>query len=162
MSEAQLQIAVAEYIATKYPKVLFHSDFGSGVKLTAGQARVNSAQNAGRRGWPDLFVAGRFLYEMDFGHFETILCGLFLELKAEGTRLVKKNGEWATPHIAEQAEVLRALADKGYAATFAVGFKQAKAVIDAYMTRDCNERSVEILKGALSNPEWYRYEEWFY
>lgn len=162
MSESELQVAVANYLATRYPKVLFHSDFGSGVRLTAGQARVNKAQNAGRRGWPDLFVAGSFLYEIDFGHIDTILCGLFLELKADGTRLKKKNGEWASPHISEQAEVLRALAGKGYAATFTVGFEHAKAVIDAYVSSGCDRRSVEILKGALLDPEWYEHEEWFY
>ena len=61
--------------------------------------------------------------------------GLFLELKKEGTRLKKKDGEWASPHIAEQAEVLRKLRDRGYAAEFVVGFDEAKKVIDDYLQR---------------------------
>lgn len=164
MSESQLQIAVANYLATRYPNALFHSDFGSGVKLTAGQAKVNSAQNAGRRGWPDLFVAKSFDYETDLWHIAPILYGLFIELKAEGTRLKKKNGEWASAHIAEQAEVLGTLAEFGYAATFAVGFDQAKAVIDAYLSGNDRIEAIENLLKTLSNPEWYVLNEcshWF-
>lgn len=123
MSESQLQVAVANYLATRYPKVQFHSDFGSGVKLTMGQARANKAQNAGRRGWPDLFVAEAR------GGFN----GLFLELKADGVRIKKKNGEWANPHIQEQAHVLASLSDAGYYARFAVGFDEAVIAIDAYL-----------------------------
>lgn len=161
MSESELQVAVANYLAACYPTVLFHSDFGSGVRLTAGQARVNKAQNAGRRGWPDLFVAGPFLFEIDYGRVDSIFCGLFIELKAEGTRLKKKNGDWATSHIAEQAEVLKTLAYFDYAATFAVGFEQAKAVIDAYLSNDDSYEGVRNLKRVLSNPEWYKNEKWF-
>lgn len=130
MTEAQLQIAVAEYIATKYPKVLFHSDFGSGVKLTARQAAVQSRQNAGRRGWPDLFIAKP---SWNVGSLQK-WNGLFIELKAEGTRIQKKNGEWATPHIAEQADVLMRLQSVGYCVAFAVGFDMAVDVIDSYLS----------------------------
>lgn len=129
MSESQLQIAVANYLATRYPDVLFHSDFGSGVRLTAGQAKVNSAQNAGRRGWPDLFVAERCWDEERHQLWQ----GLFIELKTEGTRLRKKSGEWASLHIAEQAEVLRGLRSAGYWSAFAIGFEQAKNIIDHYL-----------------------------
>lgn len=129
MSESQLQVAVANYLATRYPKVLFHSDFGSGVRLTAGQAKVNSAQNAGRRGWPDLFIAERCWDEERHQLWQ----GLFIELKTDGTRLRKKNGEWASLHIAEQAEVLRGLRTAGYWSAFAVGFEQAKNIIDHYL-----------------------------
>lgn len=132
MSESELQIAVANYLATRHPEVLFHSDFGSGVRLTAGQARVNKAQNAGRRGWPDLFVAKPcYDHKADRWWY-----GLFIELKAEGTRLKKKNGEWASAHIAEQAEVLKSLWFNAYFACFAVGFDEAVDVIDHYMNDD--------------------------
>lgn len=129
MSESELQVAVAEYIAWQYPKVLFHSDFGSGVKLTAGQARLNSRQNAGRRAWPDMFIAKPVYSGWDGSTWH----GLFLELKKDGTRLRKRNGEWATGHIAEQAATLNALNHEGYLALFAVGFDMAKAIIDHYL-----------------------------
>jgi hypothetical protein len=59
--------------------------------------------------------------------------GLFIELKREGTRLKKKDGTWASAHLEEQNEVLNQLQKKGYAAYFAVGFEEAKQIIDDYL-----------------------------
>lgn len=132
MSEAELQANIALYLKTNYPGVLFHSDFGSGIKLQPWQARAQKIQNGGRRAWPDMFIAepqpdGRSWYH-----------GLFIELKKEGTRLKKKNGEWATSHIEEQANVLETLRQKGYRAEFAVGIFEATDLIDEYLGGDNN------------------------
>lgn len=138
MTEAELQVRVADYLRLNYPEVLFHSDFGSGIKLTMGQAAKQKRQNGGRRAWPDMFIAQKTtatvtgkrggLKQMFYG-------GLFLELKKDGTRLTKARhpDEWASDHIAEQAETLRQLRARGYAAEFAVGFEQAKEIIDKYL-----------------------------
>lgn len=125
MNEQELQTCVADYLVTQYPTVIFHSDFGSGVKLTPWQAVMQKRQNGGRRAWPDMFIAepaGRRY-------------GLFLELKKNGTRFKKRNGEWASEHIAEQAEILEQLRLRGYAAEFAAGFDEAKTIIDNYLKR---------------------------
>lgn len=127
MNESDLQVMVADYLRLQYSEVLFHSDFGSGVKLTVGQAMKQKRQNGGRRAWPDMFIAE----PMDVAG--RIYNGLFIELKKGGTRLKKKNGEWASEHIAEQADVLERLAFRGYKAEFAVGFDEAKAIIDIYL-----------------------------
>lgn len=150
MTEAELQTAIAEYLARQYPDVLFHSDFGSGIKLTPAQAVRQKRQNGGKRAWPDMFIAQPML-RMFVGKDEPnemirlgeegdsielaneIYAGLYLELKKEGTRLKKKNGDWATEHIAEQAKVLEKLRDRGYCAEFAVGFEEAKRIIDEYL-----------------------------
>jgi hypothetical protein len=129
MKESELQVLVADYIRVRYPDTLFHSDFGSGIKLTPGQAMKQKRQNGGRRAWPDMFIAEPQLNTSIL----KISGGLFLELKKEGTRLKKKNGEWANDHIAEQAEILNQLKLRGYAAEFAVGFDQAKEIIDNYL-----------------------------
>lgn len=123
MKESDLQVMVADYLRLRYPSVLFHSDFGSGIKLTQGQAMKQKRQNGGRRGWPDMFVAeprGRWK-------------GLFIELKKEGTRVFKKNGDFASEHIAEQNIMLIDLSARGYCAEFAVGFDEAKKLIDDYL-----------------------------
>ncbi len=145
MTEAELQEAVANYLIRQYPDVMFHSDFGSGIKLTPGQAVKQKRQNGGRRAWPDMFIAEvrgpegvfdyRTLVSLDLiANFRNhIKIGLFLELKKEGTRLKKKNGEWATEHTAEQAGVLEELRQRGYCAEFAVGFEKAKEMIDEYL-----------------------------
>lgn len=114
---------VADYLTLRYPRVLFHSDFGSGVKLSFYQASLQKRQNGGKRSWPDMFIAepkGKY-------------AGLFIELKRSGTRLKKRSGLWATEHIAEQAKVLENLNEKGYLAKFAVGFSEARDIIDNYL-----------------------------
>lgn len=145
MTEAQLQEQVANYIRLQYPDAMFHSDFGSGVKLTPGQAVRQKRLNGGRRAWPDLFIAEPIRKEVDI-RFEVedengelfqpkvvVAHGLFIELKRDGTRIKKKDGEWANQHIAEQAQVLEELEKRGYIAKFAVGFDEAKKIIDDYL-----------------------------
>ena len=130
MKESDLQMMVADYLRLQYPNVMFHSDFGSGIKLTKGQAIKQKRQNGGRRAWPDMFIAEPALHDDNSGSY-----GLFIELKKEGTRLKKKDGSWASDHIAEQADVLDRLEFRGYRATFACGFEEAKQVIDDYLRR---------------------------
>ena len=129
MKESDLQVMVADYLRLRYPGALFHSDFGSGVRLTPGQAIKQKRQNGGQRAWPDMFIAEPQVVD------GVAYNGFFLELKKEGTRLKKKNGEWASEHIAEQAEVLERLMIRGYRARFAVGFDEAKKLIDEYFVR---------------------------
>lgn len=163
ISEAMIQEQLAYYIRRKYPDVLFHSDFGSGIKLTPGQAAKQKRQNGGQRAWPDMFIAETIIwYKEEGGEWEKlsnlqeitdrakdlekiggrgywdVKFGLFIELKKEGTRLKKKNGEWATEHIAEQAKVLNDLRERGYCAEFAVGFDEAKAIVDKYLGGENN------------------------
>lgn len=145
MSEADLQGFIAQYIAIQYPDILFHSDFGSGVKLTIRQAAKQKRQNGGRRAWPDMFIAepkmvkiagefvGAFTPWGSGGESVQSASGLFLEFKRPGTRLKKKDGSWASEHIAEQAEVLADLRSKGYVAEFAVGWDEARRLVDTYL-----------------------------
>lgn len=132
MKETTLQCHVADYLRLRYPNILFHSDYGSGIKLTPGQSRIQYRQNGGRRGWPDMFIAEPRTIRR--GQDKYSYAGLFIELKREGTRIYKKDGvSYATSHLADQAEVLVALNRAGYLAMFAVGFDQAKQIIDEYL-----------------------------
>ena len=137
MKEAEIQQQVADYLRLQYPKVIFHSDFGSGIKLTMGQAVKQKRLNGGRRAWPDMFIAEpkEVREDIDILSYRIIdkYYGLFIELKKDGTRLKKKSGEWASEHIAEQAAMLSDLQHKGYFADFAIGFDQAKRLIDDYL-----------------------------
>lgn len=124
MTELETQTMVADYLRLKYPNVIFHSDFGSGIKLTMGQAIKQKRLNGGRRSYPDMFIAE----PVKKYH------GLFIELKKDGTRILKKDGTLvADEHIREQAEMLQKLEGKGYKAYFAIGFSQAKQIIDEYL-----------------------------
>lgn len=150
MTEADLQAQVADYLCLQYPDVIFHSDFGSGVKLTPGQAMKQKRQNGGQRAWPDMFIAEprHYFYqtavnggaiEADGYHY-----GLFLELKKEGEKLhpgprakkrfkSKDGKEYKNEHLMEQADVLCNLRQRGYCAEFAIGFDEAKRIIDRYL-----------------------------
>lgn len=130
-TEAQLQEQVAQYLRIQYPDVLFHSDFGSGIKMTKGQAIKQKRQNGGIRGWPDMLIAEPTPHMINNRY--RVFYGLFIELKKEGTRLRKKNGDFASEHIAEQAKMLEELHKRGYSAQFAVGFDEAKQIIDEYL-----------------------------
>lgn len=137
MREIDLQQQVADYIRLQYPSVIFHSDFGSGIKLTMGQAIKQKRLNGGRRSWPDMFIAEQSVHHEDVSDHEICewnYAGLFIELKREGTRIFKKDGKLvADEHIREQFDMLHDLRARGYAAEFACGFDEAKKLIDDYM-----------------------------
>lgn len=147
MKESDLQVRVANYLMQNYPEVQFHSDFGSGCKLTKGQAIKQMKQNGGRKGWPDLFIAEPTTLKIGETKFEDIeqdYAGLFIELKKAGEKLFPgkraKNRflsidgkEYKTEHLKEQADVIYELNKRGYMARFAVGFEEAKEIIDYYL-----------------------------
>lgn len=147
MKEEVIQQQVADYLVSQYSDVLFHSDFGSGVKLTLGQAAKQKRLNGGRRAWPDMFIAEpQFkvirINDPDLAtrHYH----GLFIELKKDGETLypgprAKKRfksidgKEYKNEHLMEQADVLFKLRKAGYAAEFAIGFNEAIGIIDDYL-----------------------------
>ena len=122
MTEKILHRQVCDYIRAQYPKVMFNSDMSGATKLTMGQA-VAMKRLRSNRGWPDIFLAE------PRANFH----GLFIELKPEGTKLYKRDGSHATPHIVEQCECLVQLGCRGYAAAFGVGFDKTKTIIDNYL-----------------------------
>ena len=120
--EQRLQNQVCDYLRLQYPSVMFMIS-PSGIKLTIGQAKSVKRNQNPSKGWPDLFIASP----------NTMYCGLFIELKADGTRIFKRNGEFSSDHIEIQAAVHGVLHMKKYKACFAVGFDQAKKIIDEYL-----------------------------
>lgn len=133
-AEEQIQLALVQYIRYQYPDVLFRSD-AAGFKLSVGQAKKMKALNGSIRAWPDLFIAKPKLRQTKDG-LPAFTHGLFLELKKDGTKILKKDGSYvADKHIREQAKVLEALERAGYQAQFAVGYEQAKQIIDDYIGR---------------------------
>lgn len=129
MKEDNLYEQLAQYMSLKHPKLngLWHFDL-AGVNNPSRKTRgLYSRLNT--RGWPDFFLAKTALMPGTMIAYT----GLFLELKRDGTRIKKKTGEWASDHIAEQAETLKRLQDEGYVAMFAVGFDEAVLMIESYL-----------------------------
>lgn len=135
--EELLHLKVCDYLRKNYPDVLFRTDFSSGMKMTPGQAAKHKKFQKSRA-WPDLFIAKPTM-KIEYNYYagEQFLdgyAGLFLELKSEGVKLYKKNGQMvANKHYQEQAEMLEKLRKLGYCAEFAVGYNQAIRIITDYL-----------------------------
>lgn len=126
-SEYGLQLAICNYLKVQYPDVLFRSDLG-GIRLTPGLARKAKSIQC-NRGFPDLFIP-----EPRIDPTGVPFCGLFLEIKVDGTKIYKRDGfTFTTPHIKEQSETLEILRGKGYWARFGIGFDKCKEMIDWYL-----------------------------
>lgn len=120
-TEKKLHESVVNYLKLAYPKAIFNTDM-SGLKLTKGQA-IGAKKLRSSNGFPDLVI-----YEQRRG-----FNALFLELKRNGVVIHLRNGNMTSDaHIQEQATMHKALKDRGYYADFAVGFDEAKKLIDWY------------------------------
>lgn len=133
--EETLHLKVCDYLRKNYPDVLFRTDFSSGMKMTPWQAAKHKKFQKSRA-WPDLFIAESGVVKFKEGNLIVNLRknGMFLELKADGVKLYKKNGEMvANKHYQEQAEMLKKLRDRNYYAEFAIGYKDAIEQIREYL-----------------------------
>jgi hypothetical protein len=126
--EYQLYKQLAIYLKYQYPGVLYHYD-PTGLNLSKAQSGMLKGIQA-FKGYPDLQILEK---RGNYG-------SLFIELKPDGTelfkkRLMDKNGYpmWASEHIREQHEMLTNLTEKGFKAEFAIGFDEAKELIDNYL-----------------------------
>ena len=132
-SEHKLYEQIARYLQLQYPDVIYRFDVGADLKLTMGQAAKHKRLHP-TRGYPDLFIA-----ESSANIWNSIprewglYFGLYIEIKKDGEKLTKKDGSWRTPHIAEQAEMLEKLRERGYKAEFGIGFEGCKKIIDEYL-----------------------------
>lgn len=131
MTEKSLHRAVCDYLRYQYPDVIFSTDLSGATKLSIGQAVALKSLRSGRA-FPDLQIM-----EPRNGYHS-----LFIELKKEGTELFKKrimdkNGYplWASDHLREQHEMLEKLTKKGFKAEFAIGWDEAKKIIDNYLKK---------------------------
>ena len=134
-TEENLHLKICDYLRKNYPDVLFRTDFSSGMKMSPGQA-VKHKKFQKSRAWPDLFIAESGVVKFKEGNLIVNLRknGMFLELKADGVKLYKKNGEMvANKHYQEQAEMLKKLRDRNYYAEFAIGYKDAIEQIREYL-----------------------------
>jgi hypothetical protein len=128
-SENELYEQLAQYLSLQHPKLkgLWRFDL-AGVWTPSHQAR-NLYGRLNSPGWPDFLLAVPVFYPS-----HVVVGGLFLEIKRDGTRLKKRDGSWASDHIAEQAATLTRLQAEGYVGQFAVGFGECVSLIESYLT----------------------------
>lgn len=122
ISEFDVHEQVCEYLKSKYPGTVYHTD-PAGLMMTKAQAGMLTRLQQ-KRGWPDLFIAE------PVGKYH----GCFIELKRPDAGVwLKDNSISKSQHVQEQLEVLESLDAKGYYANFAQGFDEAQLIIDMYM-----------------------------
>jgi hypothetical protein len=119
--EYQICKDIAIYLRLQYPKVIFHFDL-AGMNLSRAQAGMMKGIQGGR-GWPDLFIAEP----------KDPFNGLFIEVKTDVFKAMKRDGTYVTTHIEEQVDMLQRLRGKMYKTTMGVGFDECKDVIDDYL-----------------------------
>lgn len=135
--EEILHLRICDYLRKNYPDVIFRTDFSSGMKMTPGQATKHKKFQSSRA-YPDLFIAKSGTVEIK-NEEEGVAAnirknGMFLELKAEGVKIYKKNGKIvANKHYQEQAEMLKKLRAENYYAEFAIGYDDAIQQITNYL-----------------------------
>lgn len=121
-TEAQEHSMLCRWLKIQYPKIMFNTDM-SGIRLSMNMA-IKAKSLRSNNGFPDLFII-----EPRNG-----FAGLFIELKRTGEKLLKKNYEYASPHLKEQAEVHDQLRCRGFKCMFAIGFEEAQMIIENYLT----------------------------
>lgn len=119
--EQNLQMAVTNYIKLiGRGSLLFTCDL-SGVFVKNKNQAMKLSRMRSHKGVPDVMI-----FEPRKGYH-----GLFIELKAESPYL--KSGKLSrSKHIQEQNNYMEMLRERGYKAEFAVGFDEAKKIIDTY------------------------------
>jgi len=123
MKENDLHIAICDYIKLQYKGIIFTSE-NSGLRVFWKQAK-QLKRTRSCAGLPDIWIL-----EPRKGYH-----GLLLEIKRDGTKIYKKDGDIRQDnHLKEQEEVLHQLKQKGYMAEFVVGFDNAKAILDYYLS----------------------------
>jgi hypothetical protein len=120
--EYQICKDIAVYLRLQYPNIIFHFDL-AGLNLSRAQAGMMKGIQGGR-GWPDLFIVKENIPYR----------GLFIEIKAEGTKLYKKDRITSiNNHISEQRDCMSKLIMEGYDCYFGIGFDNCKYIIDNYL-----------------------------
>jgi len=120
-TERRIHNRICRYLRETYPGVRFITTL-DGEFFEKNQAEhVRALQHS--RGAPDLLIFKK----------TTLYSGLAIELKKDGVRVLKKDGTPANEHFSEQARWLLYLNEQGWMAKFAVGYDQAKRIIDEYL-----------------------------
>lgn len=120
-TEEQEQFALCEWVKHKYPNVLYTVDLG-GVRLTPAQLGIMKTRS--KRGHPDLMFQE---------WYKDKYCGLAIEFKRKGVKVLNKKGEPKDEHISQQLNYLNELSNRCWFAVFVSGLENAKTVIDSYM-----------------------------
>ena len=121
MSERLVQNAIIKYICLQYPNAVFRTDKDG--QFAKGSALWDKARQKGKKGFPDLIIADKI----------GVYNGLVIELKKEGISVYRKDGSLRKDdHLQDQSWWLSWFSQMGCYTSFAIGFEDAKGIIDNY------------------------------
>jgi hypothetical protein len=126
--EDLVQLAWVEYMKLQYPKAIFFCNILSGVKLPIVVA-LRAKLLGSPKHTPDCVILE------PRGPYHGLLIELKRECDKEGkpTKLFTRSGAIRVQHL-EQHLMIGALKERGYYATFAVGFEEARRITDYYFS----------------------------
>lgn len=131
MTETTVYEQLAQYMRMQYPEAVYHFDL-AGVNNPSRYTR-NLYGRLNRPAWPDFFLAESAPYYSTDGSVE-YYSGLFIEIKKEGVKVYKKDGNIrADDHLKAQEKMLHKLSKRGYFTSFASGFDECKQLVDEYL-----------------------------
>lgn len=137
LTEYDVYKQLADWMRTAHRDVIYHFDL-SGVRLPMGLV-AKQKRIQGSRGFPDFFLPKKKMALVG-SKLCILYCGLFLEIKRPGTKILTKDGFIVSgSHISEQFNMLASLNRQGYRAEFAVGFDECKQIIDEYLQKQKEE-----------------------
>lgn len=118
---------LAEYLSYKHRDLigLWHFDLAGIHNPSPVSRSLYSRLN--ERGFPDFTLYFPVFYP------HTVIAGLAIEIKGEAVRLRKRDGGWASAHIAEQAATLELLRQAGWVAEFGVGIDDCIRILEDYL-----------------------------
>jgi hypothetical protein len=133
MTETQVYEEVTRHLAKYHTDLIWHWDL-AGVNNPSRASRALYGR-LNKRGWPDLVIDEPRMMPGT----TNVYYGLRLEVKRPGERIRKRNGDWASEHIAEQAAQILKHRQKGYVADFTIGTEDTLSHIHSYLGDVCNE-----------------------
>jgi len=113
---------VSDFMALKYPKVIYRFDFAGATMPKTQRRKMMRLNGKWSRGYPDLIILKP----------NKRYCALFIELKIESPYLVDGVTLKKDEHLKNQAAFMDVLRNDGYHATFGVGLKDCIDIIDEY------------------------------
>lgn len=131
-AENDLQTKICKWLRNTYPGILFISDFAAGMKLSLFLASIRSLQSCDSK-MVDLIILKPSYINTE--HSNEQYHALCLELKTGPDKIFMQDGITLlkNEHILAQYETIKALRKQQYAACFACGEAQIKALVSDYM-----------------------------
>lgn len=133
MTETAVYEEVTRHLAKYHNDLIWHWDLAGVNNPSPASRGLYSRLN--KRGWEDLVIDEPRTMPGTLNVYH----GLRVEVKKPKERLKKRDGQWASAHIAEQAVQIDRHRAKGYVADFGCGTDEVLELVHSYLDEACPE-----------------------